>query len=326
MADELDTMLGSLTGAGLAALTQWSRLDDSTQTKIRNVRADVRDVRDAFVDTQSYGEMVRLRLAVVQDLISGIARASSTTAAPSPLPAPSTSVGRPDLCNGIEAAISGFSYPPRQGTYDGRGNIVALGELTTVGTALTFEEVRAALHGLVLCGGSTGAQRVEIYRAINALVETVAGLGLTKAQFADAWARVFAAQSTAGVDPHRDPARQPSISLMAAGINLAFLGAPPIGTNPQTDAVHRVVIEVTAGAIAADTDLVAVNFATPYRWKRADGSIAPVTPAVQISANFRSFRVRNVTSTGYRIACISGINSADICELLLSVDPGVATV
>lgn len=323
MADELDTMLGSLTGAGLAALTQWSRLDDSTQTKIRNVRADVRDVRDAFVDTQSYGEMVRLRLAVVQDLISGIARASSTTAAPSPLPAPSTSVGRPDLCNGIEAAISGFSYPPRQGTYDGRGNIVALGELTTVGTALTFEEVRAALHGLVLCGGSTGAQRVEIYRAINALVETVAGLGLTKAQFADAWARVFAVSSAEAIDPHMDPSRPPI--LAGSGGTVAFLGAPPIGSNPQTDAAHRVVFTCTVAAIPAETSVVSVTFGTAYKWKRADGTVAALTPVVHATSNLVSVRPKSVTSAGYSLAFNVGLSAGDTIEVMVSVHPGVTT-
>lgn len=324
MADELDTMLGSLTGAGLAALTQWSRLDDSTQTKIRNVRADVRDVRDAFVDTQSYGEMVRLRLAVVQDLISGIARASSTTAAPSPLPAPSTSVGRPDLCNGIEAAISGFSYPPRQGTYDGRGNIVALGELTTVGTALTFEEVRAALHGLVLCGGSTGAQRVEIYRAINALVETVAGLGLTKAQFADAWARVFASTGTVAIDPHLDPTKPPILAAVG-GPSIAYSYHDP-ANNPQTDAAQRIVIEVTGGAIAAETELVSVTFATPYRWKRSSGATANFTPAIAINSSYKSWRVTSASSTGFRIACTNGLNAGDVAQLLISVSPGIVTV
>lgn len=325
--DELDNMLGALTGAGLAALTQWSRLDDTTQSKLRNVRADVRDVRDAFVDTQSYGEIIRLRLAVVQDLLSGVARASSTSAAPSPLPLPQSSLGRPDLCSGIEAAISGFSYPPRQGTYDARGNIVSLGELTTVGTALTFEEVRAALHGFVMCGGSTGSQRVEIYRAMNALVETVAGLSLSKAEFASAWARVFAMSGAEPIDPHLDPTRPPSLAIVgAAGITLSYLGAPPIGNNPQTDAAQRITFAVTAGAIAAETDLISVSFATPYRWKRSDGSVVAFTPAIVVNPSYRLFRINAASSTGFRIATIQPLNNGDTVDLLVSVNPGIATV
>lgn len=323
--DELDNMLGALTGAGLAALTQWSRLDDTTQSKLRNVRADVRDVRDAFVDTQSYGEIIRLRLAVVQDLLSGVARASSTSAAPSPLPLPQSSLGRPDLCGGIEAAISGFSYPPRQGTYDARGNIVSLGELTTVGTALTFEEVRAALHGFVMCGGSTGSQRVEIYRAMNALVETVAGLNLTKAEFATAWAAVFNRQSEP-IDPHTDPTRSPVIGALSGGLTVAYLGAPPIGTNPQTDAAQRIVISVTAGALSVDTELVQVTFATPYRYKRADGSVVSFVPAVHAGSNFKSVRVTSASSTGFKITNSVGLNSGDSLEVLIAVAPGVQTV
>jgi hypothetical protein len=231
------------------------------------------------------------------------------------------------LCNGIEAAISGFSYPPRQGTYDGRGNIVALGELTTVGTALTFEEVRAALHGLVLCGGSTGAQRVEIYRAINALVETVAGLGLTKAQFADAWRRVFAVPNGTVIDAHHDPALPPTLSAVgAAGITLGFLGAPPVGTNPQTDAAQRITFTVTAGAIASETELISVTFATPYRWRRSDGTALALTPAIMVNSSYRTFRINSPSSTGYKIATLNPLNNGDTVDLLVSVNPGIATV
>lgn len=320
--DELDNMLGALTGAGLAALTQWSRLDDTTQSKLRNVRADVRDVRDAFVDTQSYGEIIRLRLAVVQDLLSGVARASSTSAAPSPLPLPQSSLGRPDLCSGIEAAISGFSYPPRQGTYDARGNIVSLGELTTVGTALTFEEVRAALHGFVMCGGSTGSQRVEIYRAMNALVETVAGLSLSKAEFASAWARVFGPTgATAAIDPHTSTSVPPSITALN-GVTITQL---PLNQQPRTDAAHRFQVTISGGGLPADSPFVQVTFGTPYRFD-AGGVAAGFAPVVLATGSIQPVRPIIVTTTQYRLASFSNYGPGDAFEVAVSVHPGVSTV
>jgi len=320
--DELDNMLGALTGAGLAALTQWSRLDDTTQSKLRNVRADVRDVRDAFVDTQSYGEIIRLRLAVVQDLLSGVARASSTSAAPSPLPLPQSSLGRPDLCSGIEAAISGFSYPPRQGTYDARGNIVSLGELTTVGTALTFEEVRAALHGFVMCGGSTGSQRVEIYRAMNALVETVAGLSLSKAEFASAWARVFGpTDATAAIDPHTSASLPPSVTALN-GVTITQL---PLNVQPRTDAAHRFQVQIGGGGLGADQPFAQVTFGTPYRWD-VSGAPTAFVPIVHVTGSLVPIRPIVVTANLYRVAAYASFGPGDTFEVYASVHPGVSTV
>ena len=319
--DELDNMLGALTGAGIATLTQWSRLQDTQDTRYRNLRSDVRDVRDAFVDTQSYGEMIRLRLAVVQDLLSGIARATSTTATPSPLPLPGTGTGRPDLCTGIEAAISGFAYPPRAGTYDARGNIVALGELATVGTALTFEEVRAALHGFVMCGGTTQAQRIAIYRGINALVETVAGLGMTKADFAAAWARVFAPSSSVNLDPHTNPNLTPTIAAIA-GVTISL---SPLNAQPRTDAAHRFTVTVGGGGLGVDVPFAQVTFATPYRFDVA-GVPTAFTPIVIASGSLYPIRATAANSNLYRLASYQAFAAGDSFEVAVSVNPGVATV
>jgi hypothetical protein len=319
--DELDNMLGALTGAGIATLTQWSRLQDTQDSRYRNLRSDVRDVRDAFVDTQGYGEMIRLRLAVVQDLLSGISRASATAATPSPLPQPGTGTGRPDLCTGIEAAISGFAYPPRAGTYDARGNITALGELATVGTALTFEEVRAALHGFVICGGTTGAQRIAIYRGINALVETVAGLGMTKAEFAAAWARVFAPSSSVNLDPHTNPNLPPTIAALN-GVTITVL---PLNVQPRTDAAHRFTVIVGGGGLPADNPFAQVTFATPYRFD-VGGVPTPFAPIVIASGSLRPVRATAASSTIYRLAAYDALGAGDVFEVSVSVSPGTATV
>ena len=319
--DELDNMLGALTGAGIATLTQWSRLQDTQDTRYRNLRSDVRDVRDAFVDTQSYGEMIRLRLAVVQDLLSGIARATSTTATPSPLPQPGAGTARPDLCTGIEAAISGFAYPPRAGTYDARGNIVALGELATVGTALTFEEVRAALHGFVMCGGTTQAQRIAIYRGINALVETVAGLGMTKADFAAAWARVFGPASSATLDPHMNPNQPPTIT----GLNGVTITSQPLNVQPRTDAAHRFTVQVGGGGLAANNNFAQVAFGTPYRFDVV-GVPTAFVPSILANGTMGNLYCSAANNSLYRLASTANLVAGDSFDVSVAVNPGVATV
>lgn len=319
--DELDNMLGALTGAGLATITQWSRLQDTQDNRYRSLRSDVRDVRDAFVDAQSNGEQIRLRLAVVQDLLTGIARATSTTATPSPLPQPGTGTGRPDLCTGIEAAISGFAYPPRAGTYDARGNIVALGELATVGTALTFEEVRAALHGFVMCGGTTQAQRVAIYRGINALVETISGLGMTKADFAAAWTRVFGPQSATSLDPHQNPNLPPTITALGG----VAIGLQPLNVQPRTDAGLRFQVTVGAGGLSSLNNFAQVTFATPYRFE--SGAVStPFLPVVTANGTVAPILATGVSSTLYRLASYGSHAAGDSFEVSVNVSAGVATV
>ena len=319
--DELDNMLGALTGAGIATLTQWSRLQDTQDNRYRSLRSDVRDVRDAFVDAQGNGEQIRLRLAVVQDLLSGIARATSTTATPSPLPQPGTGTGRPDLCTGIEAAISGFSYPPRAGTYDARGNIVALGELATVGTALTFEEVRAALHGFVMCGGTTQAQRVAIYRGINALVETISGLGLTKADFAAAWARVFGPASSASLDPHMNPNQPPTVTA----ISNATIVLQPLNVQPRTDAAHRFQVTIGGGGLPANSNFAQVAFGTPYRFD-AGGVPTAFVPSILVNGTLGNLYCSAASNSIYRIASSVNLAAGDSFDVTVGVNPGIATI
>jgi hypothetical protein len=103
---------------------------------------------------------------------------------------------------------------------------------------MTYEEVRAVIHGFVSCNGSTSAGRVQLYRSINALTDTVMSLNLTKAEFAARWAQLFGVPVTT-IDPHRDPSKSPTISSINAGNNVASVTFITTGTNneanPQTD-------------------------------------------------------------------------------------------
>ena len=328
--DELDNLLGSLTGAAVAGFAQWVRYDNRTQDKLANTTNLARDLRDTFLDQQSWGDAVRSRVPVVQDWQSGIAIASQTQSTPSAIPSVPSATPRPNLCQGAESAVSAFQYPPRPGVYDERWNVKQLGELSTTALAMTLEEVRAAIHALILCGGSTGAQRVQIYRAVNTMIETVAAQGMTRAQFADIWGKLFAGQAPT-IDPHIDPTKPPMIGPPNAANNVASVVWVTTGTNneinPQTDNAHRLRITATGGgAIAPGVDLVSVSFGTQYRYKRADGTIATLQPNVVIqSKNGDAFTV-GISSTGYAIQAKVAIPASGAVDLTVTVEPGVITV
>ena len=328
--DELDNLLGSLTGAAVAGFAQWVRYDNRTQDKLANTTNLARDLRDTFLDQQSWGDAVRSRVPVVQDWQSGIAIASQTQSTPSAIPSVPTATPRPNLCQGAESAVSAFQYPPRPGVYDERWNVKQLGELSTTALAMTLEEVRATIHAFILCGGSTGAQRVQIYRAVNTLVETVAAQGMTRAQFADVWGKLFAVPGQT-LDPHIDPMKPPTITSVNTVGNVQSVIFINTGTNnevnPQTDAAHRLRLTASsAGGAAAGTDLFSVSFATPYRYRRPDGSTATLQPNVNIQAKGGFTFFATISATGYSVQSSNNITAGSSADLLVTVEPGVITV
>lgn len=327
--DELDNLLGSLTGAAVAGFAQWVRYDNRTQDKLANTTNLARDLRDTFLDRESWGDSVRSRVPVVQDWQSGIAIASQTQSTPSAIPSVPSATPRPNLCQGAESAVSAFQYPPRPGVYDERWNVKQLGELSTTALAMTIEEVRATIHAFILCGGSTGAQRVQIYRAVNTLVETVAAQGMTRAQFADVWGKLFGGQAST-IDPHRDPAKAPLITTVNnAGFvsSVQFVNGGPFNeSNPQTDNAHRLQIQADgANNIGAQTTVCKIVFATPYQYRKSDGTNAALSPVVHAHASKGSFyAVPN--KSGYDLINGQAIAAGDSVTVLVMVEAGVPTL
>lgn len=328
--DELDNLLGSLTGAAVAGFAQWVRYDNRTQDKLANTTNLARDLRDTFLDQQSWGDAVRSRVPVVQDWQSGIAIASQTQSTPSAIPSVPSATPRPNLCQGAESAVSAFQYPPRPGVYDERWNVKQLGELSTTALAMTIEEVRATIHAFILCGGSTGAQRVQIYRAVNTLIETVAAQGMTRAQFADVWGKLFAVPGQT-LDPHIDPMKPPTISSVNTVANVQSLSFINTGTNnennPQTDKAHRLRINTApSGVVAASSDIGSVLFATPYRYRRTDGTIATMQPNVNVQATGTYRFAVSVSYLGYTLTVLDSIPARTTVDIVVTVEPGVITV
>lgn len=286
----MDDILGFLSGAGISLGAQWLRYDQQTQDRLRNTRADVRDLRDAWIDQQTWGNAVRDRLPIVQDFIVGLALASAQNAAPSAIPTFPGGQVRPNLCQGAENAIRAYQFPPRAGQFDARQNVQGAGEITPTVLAFIYEEVRAAILALVVCSGSTPDGRVQIYRAINSLVETVHGLGLTKQQFLDIWARFFGSGGgTASGANHTDPAKPPTVvansvnALVSSVVSLNSQGVPgyPFG-NPQTDRANRWRLTVGAANIPAGNTLFTVRFGSSYQARDASNTVVSVQPVVHV--------------------------------------------
>jgi hypothetical protein len=235
----MDEILGAMAGALVPVAVQWSRYDDQTQQRVRNTRYDLRDLRDAWQESLGWGGAVRSRLPIVMDWDTGLAMATSQQPTAQTIPTLPSGQLRPNLCNGAESFVSSMMWPPRPGMYDARQNVQQVGELSTTALAVTYEEVRTAIHAFVSCNGSTPAGRVQLYRSINALTDTVMSLNLTKAEFAARWAQLFGVPVTT-IDPHRDPSKSPTISSINAGNNVASVVFVSTGTNnevnPQTDA------------------------------------------------------------------------------------------
>lgn len=326
----MDEILGAMAGALVPVAVQWSRYDDQTQQRVRNTRYDLRDLRDAWQESLGWGGAVRSRLPIVMDWDTGLAMATSQQPTAQTIPTLPSGQLRPNLCNGAESFVSSMTWPPRPGMYDARQNVQQVGELSTTALAVTYEEVRTAIHAFVSCNGSTPAGRVQLYRSINALTDTVMSLNLTKAEFAARWALLFGVPVTT-IDPHRDPSKSPTIGNINVANNVASVVFVSTGTNnevnPQTDAGHRLRITATGGGpIAVLTDVCTVTFASPYRYKRADGSTANMQPQVHIQSSSEKRVIVVVSYTGYTIQLADVVSAGTSLDVSVIVEPGVPTL
>jgi hypothetical protein len=131
----MDEILGAMAGALVPVAVQWSRYDDQTQQRVRNTRYDLRDLRDAWQESQGWGGAVRSRLPIVMDWDTGLAMATSQQPTAQTIPTLPSGQLRPNLCNGAESFVSSMMWPPRPGMYDARQNVQQVGELSTTALA-----------------------------------------------------------------------------------------------------------------------------------------------------------------------------------------------
>ena len=322
----LDEMLGAMTGAIVPVAIQWSRYDDETQRRVRETKYDLRDLRDAFAESQGWGGMVRSRLPIVMDWDTGLAIATAQQPTAQQIPTLPSLQQRPNLCQGAESFISSMQWPPRPGVYDAKQNVKQVGELSTTALACTYEEVRAAILGFVSCNGSTAAGRVQLYRAINALNDTAQAQNMSKAEYAARWAQLFGVP-TSTIDPHRDPSKSPTIGNVQNVTGVTFITTGSTNEiNPQTDNAHR--LQVQNGGVVPVTPhspICKISFATTYNYRRPDGTTAAMVPVIVPHGSRAQFYAVG-TSTGYDLYNSTQIQPGETSTVLVIVEPGVVTL
>ena len=263
-----DKSTAAIAGMLTAAVASWDRYDTDTQRRLRNLKLDNEDVINQLRDYLSRGEQVRGRLPVPMDAQLGLALANPTSVSPEILPTSTTKLSRPVF---TEDSVFDLSFPPKPGTYDGKGRVSELGELTRTFLALTFQEERAFLEGLAQDKSPSQAGLLQINRAAHQLISVLATLNLTSAQYASAWQKVFAGLPPSTPDPHSG---SPIIGTPNGANNVASVTFSP--SSAKSDRAMRLRITAGAAAISASTDVVSITFAS--EWKDAMGN--PVVPAI----------------------------------------------
>jgi type II secretory pathway pseudopilin PulG len=187
-------MFGILT----AAAASWEGYDNDTQRRLRNLRNDASDALEQIRDYMSRGEQIRGRLPSVMDALLGLALANPTQTTPEILPT-STKLSRPVI---DESSVSDLSWPLKTGTYDSKGRVTELGDLSRTFLALTFQELRAFIEGAAQEKSPSQAGLTQINRAANQLISVLSTLNLTAAQYKTVWTQLFNGSSNPSTDPH----------------------------------------------------------------------------------------------------------------------------
>lgn len=282
---------GALTGMLVAAAANWARYDDDTQRRLRNIRNDAEAALDEIRMLQSRGEMIRLRIPVVQDFQVGLALANPSLVTPQVTPAIIPMI-RPNLTNITPSAISDLQWPPLMGVYDPSGMTSQPGDMTVLGLALSFEEVRAFILGLTQPNPPLSATKIQIYYAASGLVQALDQMGvttpLTIAQYTAVWLSLFRGGSgisgggggTLG-DTHATTASAPTVLAADPTAAVTALGKPDLPSytyeHQNTDRASKWRIVVT-GTLASATTIVTFKFGSIFM---RNGK--PYQPSVQVS-------------------------------------------
>lgn len=314
-----DAELLGLVGGGLAAAgVHYVRTQDHLDRRIDRTDERARDALDLINAWLQSGTAARLLVATVQDVLGGLAIATPAQQSPTAIPATST-VSRPDLSGVARATTS--QWPPVPGQYTQDQRVTAVGELTKLGLALTFEEVRAALMSLILPGSPSQASKEQIYNALNSLVQSVAGRALTWNQYKTVWDALFQ-NGAVLTDVHRDMQRVPTVyGALGNQVDSVVVLAG------STDEVIRLLITAKTGGagIVPGTNLVSLRYGSEYR-ATVNGVLQPLSPFViaEPSADYEYIPV-TVTSQGFSLLQNSGtIAAGDSQAVKVLTMPGIA--
>jgi hypothetical protein len=282
MQDTDDKLSAVLTGMAVSAAAHVVRMSNDTQDRIDRQRDDLDGVSQQLRDLRTNGHLIRDMLPVVADLLSGVALARTEETTPSLLPSLQT-INRPDLVSALTAAVDDFQWPPKPGDYTNNGYIKRAGELVSLGLILTYEEVRAFLHGLVLAGQPTKEAKTQAYLSASGLINAIIGKAWTAAQWRATWERLF------GATPHTNA---PTVTLLTTAVQMQVMPGAR-----DTALVARFTVGV--GGINAGTAVARVTFGTP--WTN--------TPAVVAGTPWQSDAVTNAE---YTLTTRQAYNPGDI--------------
>ena len=280
-----DKLSAMLTGLATTAAVHFLRRDSDNQDRLNRSRDDIDALQRRIQDMQSNGHWLRDSSAVVADLLSGVALARSEESTPTVLPNLSQ-ITRPQLITALQAGIGNFAWPPKEGEYTTNGYIEKAGELVSLGLILTFEEVRAFLHGLVLDAQPTTEQKITTFYAASELVRAIVAKNFSRAQWKATWERLF------GPQPH---AAAPAVVQTLPNVTAQLLTG-------AKDSALVVKITVGAGGINAGTQVAKVTFGTSYT------NVPAVIPG-------GPFRAEPATPQDFILMSTQAFNAGDVVNI-----------
>lgn len=325
-----ENALAAISGAGLSALVWWDRLDRRTQQRLYEAKDSAVAALAKFQALVTSADFVRLYLPVVRDAIVGTALASAQLSDPKPVPMLPVPPQRPNLS--VENSAAKYTWPPVPGVYDDVGNVATVGELSSTFLALTYEEVRAAVVGLAQKEQLSGDGLRQVHRAFNQLIAVVGGLGLTAAQYAAAWQRLFAGIAATGQssDPHSDPTKPPTISILDPSLQsataLSSAQVPGAYSQPNTDAGFRFRITAVATGVVAGTIIARITFGTEYKAADPTGVARAFQPVVLITPSLPAFLAVNLTSSSFDLQARDSLSPGQSRDVFGAAIAGQVTV
>lgn len=166
--------------------------------------------------------------------------------------------------------------------------------------------VLGTLHG-------EGAISRADYQAVRAGSLSIEDLNLTPDQLERL--RCTETPKPSGSDRHVDPSFPPQISGVASGQSVAFSAQ-----HKPTDKAHRLAVTMDgAVSLAPRARVCRVTFGAEYVQERR----VPVLPIVTVSAvgGTETWRVGNITSSGYDLYSDSGVKAGTTAEVQVLVEP-----
>lgn len=321
--DKLATQEGALVGAVTAAAAGFAREGDETQRKIWIARDDATKALREIEELNTRGDIVRSRMPPVMDFIAGLSIVHQPNPTPSVTPS-TAALTRPDFAANMADAVSEMKWPPKPGQYDERGNIITVGELTAMATALVAEETRSILQGFVQSKPPTAAHKMQLYLAANTLVSILQSVNLSREQYVEAWKHLFSSGKTSGgtsgTDPHRLITSPPMAQVVDPGIaSVVPLGQPELVNYPyahqNTDCASKWRVTLSAN-VAAGATAFQVTFGT-YPWLKDGKAYQPV-----VVCSSPLFVVSQVTSNGFTVKTVQGLGAASTLDVGFAVWAG----